>query len=616
MKLTLIRTMKRTSIIAFVIAMNSLIALSAEKISLSSGYGIDPARWSAAAGNGTISSNGTTVVLGTGTEFTTQLFGLPAGSLLYINGVLIGTVLSITDNSTLLLDAPPVGGAFTGKAFTHQTVPMPGDNVTISAGDVVSIVGWMGMTINDLTIKGTGSLETDANLFNITGNVLIDGAFIQDPGCRIIMDGTASTIGGAVWPVTLRSLRVKTTVLPAVVTLHAPLVVTERLDVEDGTIGLNSQSLTIGTGAAAPGALLAHAAKYQHINGPGSMTRWFAPAVVSMTDTTSSFPLSAGNISRSMWISGTVTLGGTISIAQTELTGTTPISIIDNARVFTQRLNLSWTVSCGNGFTGNTLALRLQASALPGVSSITDLTMSGSTALAAGTFSPSTIGAAPSDYQVNRTFSNQTVLPGTFYIAVTADSPLPVELASFSAAVKNKAIVLQWKTATESDNYGFEIERRTKSSTGALQSGDWTVLGFTAGQGTTNVAHAYSYIDNTANGSYAYRLKQIDRDGRFAYSTEVEGVLSTPAAFALVQNYPNPFNPSTRIAFTVPAAGHATLRIFNAIGQEVATLYNGEAKAGGDNIVQFYASGLTTGMYFSRLEYDGKTQVMKMQLIK
>jgi hypothetical protein len=606
---------KKAGIICLMLLL-PILAFSAGKTSLSSGYGIDAARWSASAGTGTISSDGSATVTGIGTVFTAQLFGAPAPSILFIDGKWIGAISSITDNSTLILSSPPVGGAFVGQSFTHQTVPMPGDNVTVAAGHAVTIMGWGGLTINDLTIMGTGSLETDCNLFNITGNLVIDGDFIQDPGSRIIIDGSNSAIGGAVWPVTMRSLRVKTTTLPAVVILHAPVVVSELLDIEDGTIDLNSQSLTTGTDAGSPGALLIHAAKYNNLNGPGMLTRWFAPGVVTMSDTKSSFPLSAGEVNRNVWVAGSITGGGTISVTQSELSGTTPITITDNATIFNKRSNTHWTVLSGNGLIANTVQLRVQASAMPGILDVSDLTMMGASDAAAGSFSPSTIGTTPSDYQVNRSMTDQSVLSGTYYIGVTADSPLPVSLMSFHAGVKNGAVLLQWNTATETNNYGFEVERNAEKTSDALSDQGWTTIGFANGHGTTNAPQSYNFADIHATGAYAYRLKQIDRDGRFTYSKEIEASISAPAVFALSQNYPNPFNPSTDISFTVPSDGLVTLKIYNAIGQEVATLFSGEAKAGTYNQVQFNASGLASGLYFSRLEYDGKMQSKKMTLLK
>jgi hypothetical protein len=193
-------------------------------------------------------------------------------------------------------------------------------------------------------------------------------------------------------------------------------------------------------------------------------------------------------------------------------------------------------------------------------------------------------------------------------------SPLPVELAGFTAAAKDKSVTLHWATATETNNYGFEIERRVNTEGERRLS--WAKVGFVEGHGTTNVPQSYSYSDKPGEGKYQYRLKQIDRDGRFEYSNSVEVTIATPMVFALEQNYPNPFNPATNITFTIPANGHATLKVFNTIGQEVATLFHGEAQAGIYNQVQFNASGFTSGLYFSRLEYDGKVQMKRMALLK
>ena len=89
-----------------------------------------------------------------------------------------------------------------------------------------------------------------------------------------------------------------------------------------------------------------------------------------------------------------------------------------------------------------------------------------------------------------------------------------------------------------------------------------------------------------------------------------------PTTLSLSQNYPNPFNPSTMIQFTVPSNGRAVLKVFNVLGQEVATLFNGEAAAGVNHQVEFNASNLASGVYFSRLEFGGTIQMNKMLLLK
>jgi len=201
------------------------------------------------------------------------------------------------------------------------------------------------------------------------------------------------------------------------------------------------------------------------------------------------------------------------------------------------------------------------------------------------------------------------------------DAALPVELVSFSAKGTNTSVELKWSTATEVNNYGFEIEKRMMKDEGGSakleESIGWETIGFVEGAGNSNTAREYSYTDSKLNaGKYSYRLKQIDRDGKFEYSQEVEVNIAAPLVFELKQNYPNPFNPTTTIEFTIPSDGLTTLKIYNVIGQEVATLVNEELKAGTYHQVIFNARGLASGVYFARLYSTNQTQLKKLLLMK
>ena len=147
---------------------------------------------------------------------------------------------------------------------------------------------------------------------------------------------------------------------------------------------------------------------------------------------------------------------------------------------------------------------------------------------------------------------------------------IPVELTSFTASVVEGNVVLNWITATELNNSGFEIERqKTKDE----KSEEWESIGFVNGNGTSTSVHSYSFVDkNTNEGKSYYRLKQIDFDGSFDYSKTVEVDLSLPTIFSLEQNYPNPFNPTTKISWQSPIAGHQSLIIYDVLGNEVAKL--------------------------------------------
>ncbi len=195
--------------------------------------------------------------------------------------------------------------------------------------------------------------------------------------------------------------------------------------------------------------------------------------------------------------------------------------------------------------------------------------------------------------------------------AVTVNSDvLPVELVAFTATANRLNADLHWSTATEVNNYGFEIERR--------QTANWEKVGFVRGAGTSSSPRYYSFTDvKLTPARYAYRIKQIDTDGSFKYYTPTEVEVGLAAKkLVLEQNYPNPFNPNTEIEFTVPERGFVSLKVYTMLGQEVATLFSGFADAGRIQQVTFDASWLPSGLYFSRLDYAGQHIVRKMTLMK
>ncbi len=200
-------------------------------------------------------------------------------------------------------------------------------------------------------------------------------------------------------------------------------------------------------------------------------------------------------------------------------------------------------------------------------------------------------------------------------IEKTSDDPLPVELSSFSAVVLDNGIKLNWRTETEVNNYGFEIERLQNYNIEKFQ--DWGKIGFVAGNGNSNSPNEYSFVDEQVSaGKYSYRLKQIDTDGSFEYSKVIEIDLELPAKFELSQNYPNPFNPSTTIQFSLPESGNVRLNVYNIIGEQVAELVNG-LKEAGIHTIKFKAENLNSGFYIYRIEaMNGFVESRKMVLLK
>jgi hypothetical protein len=198
---------------------------------------------------------------------------------------------------------------------------------------------------------------------------------------------------------------------------------------------------------------------------------------------------------------------------------------------------------------------------------------------------------------------------------VQIDGSLPVELTSFTANANSSVITLNWKTATEINNYGFEVERRAVSSE-QFAICIWQKIGFVKGAGTSNAPKEYSYSDATdASGSYVYRLKQIDVDGSFKYSQSVEVSTQAPKQFILNQNYPNPFNPTTMIRYQLPIMSNVTLKVYDVLGKEVATLVN-ETKEAGSYTAQFNASQYSSGVYFFKLTMNQFSSIRKMTLMK
>ena len=236
---------------------------------------------------------------------------------------------------------------------------------------------------------------------------------------------------------------------------------------------------------------------------------------------------------------------------------------------------------------------------------------------------------------------------------------LPVELVSFKAVNSGNRVMLNWTTASETNNRGFEIQRVSASLDNPVSTSldnpvstsldnpvstsldnhvstsldnpvstsldnrsessgnqEWLYVGFVEGQGNSVAESYYTYSDNiTAPGSYSYRLKQIDNDGSFSYSQVVSVNVPAPEKFELAQNYPNPFNPGTVIKYELPISTHVRLTIYDMLGNQVANLVDGNLEAGVHE-TEFNASRLPSGIYFYSLTAGEYKQTRKMTLLK
>lgn len=188
----------------------------------------------------------------------------------------------------------------------------------------------------------------------------------------------------------------------------------------------------------------------------------------------------------------------------------------------------------------------------------------------------------------------------------------PVELTSFIANTSMGKVTLKWKTATEINNRGFEIQRK-------IDDNSWIVLAFKNGNGTTTNANNYSFTDNISGlnaNKLSYRLRQVDFNGQSQYSSVVLVDNIIPENYNVSQNFPNPFNPSTIIKYQIPQNSFVSLKVYNSLGQEAATLVNGMVNAGSYE-VQLNASNLSSGVYFYVIKAgENFVQTKKMILIK
>ena len=204
----------------------------------------------------------------------------------------------------------------------------------------------------------------------------------------------------------------------------------------------------------------------------------------------------------------------------------------------------------------------------------------------------------------------------TGFYKLTSPWFIPVELTSFNALVNDNIVKLLWETSTETNNYGFEIEK-------SFDAEYFFQVGFVSGYGTSTEKHSYSFYETISSKTY-YRLKQIDYNGAFKYSSIDEAEPFLPSDYKLNQNYPNPFNPSTTISFELPEEAMYSIKIFSMLGEELNLLSNGKLQAGKHEI-NFSASsvngGLPSGNYIVSLQASGVNgkvfhKTIKISLIK
>ncbi|MBD3225218.1 MAG: T9SS type A sorting domain-containing protein, partial [Caldithrix sp.] len=202
----------------------------------------------------------------------------------------------------------------------------------------------------------------------------------------------------------------------------------------------------------------------------------------------------------------------------------------------------------------------------------------------------------------------------------SGDNSLPVELASFEAQPSFNAVLLEWTTASELNNMGFNIYRKKID-----EDNDWQKINsdLIAGQGTISSETDYRFTDDKVQSglSYQYRVESVSFNGKANIEKEIEVTVPMPQEYVLAGNYPNPFNPTTSIRFRLPETQNVTITIYDASGRTVRHLADQQLYSAGEHNITWDARddlgrSISSGIYLYRLQAGSFTAVSKMIFMK
>jgi hypothetical protein len=339
------------------------------------------------------------------------------------------------------------------------------------------------------------------------------------------------------------------------------------------------------------------------IDKPSETSQWVlttAPIGINSAYITTTTPTSVGPLGGS--VTGTITTSA-VSLYQQGSTTETPVTNETFPSPVNKRSNIVWGIqSYGIGSTN----LYFDFSSIGGVSF-------------PGTYLIRRVPGGNWEIviEVVSTTYTLTGVTGSYEYALggNPDSPLPIQLASFSSNVNGNSVTLNWLTSNELSNKGFEIQRMNNSEQ------IWKSTGFINGKGNPNTVTYYKYTDTKINpGIYEYRLKQIDLNNNYQfYNLNSDVRVSNPNKNVLYQNYPNPANPKSKIEFEISSNAIVKIDIFDVTGKLVNTLIN-ERKTPGTYDVSFNGNNLASGIYYYKLIVNNETDIFvavkKLVLIK
>jgi len=535
-------------------------------------------------------------VVGTWQTYTAALWVAAVTSPTSTNGVITignGHTVTVTANVTVDQVVVASGGQVTVNSGVTLTVANSSTNPDLNVsgklvGQATGVIDGAG----EMTLQAGATLET-ANTSGVNGTIQVSGSKNYNSLADYTFNGTSAQVTGTDMPTVVNNLTINNS---GGVTLSAFCTV-------DGTFTLTSGNLM--TGGSGSGTLT--------ISSTGLVSRTSGYVIgnfkknIAAGATSKTFEVGTAN-----GYSPVTVAFGSVSVAG-DLTAVATQAAQPNAVTPNETLTRYWSfTNSGITFDNYSATFSYLPADFPGVnppSSFLENTdeagmVVGKYASSAWTFP--TIGIKDA---TNNTIQVTGVTSFSDFAIGKNDAALPVELTSFTALVQNKTVNLEWSTATEVNNYGFNVEWR-------MENVEWRKIGFVQGHGNSNSPKSYSFEDkNPRVGKLQYRLKQIDFDGAFEYSDVVEVEVEAPKQFVVYQNYPNPFNPTTNISYEIPVKSNVVIKVYNVLGSEVATLLN-EEKLPGRYQVEFKASHLPSGIYFYSINAGEYKSTKKMILLK
>jgi hypothetical protein len=532
-----------------------------------------------------------------------------------------------------------IGGTFTragaangnlnggGNSFITCTNPTPTSIPSVSTGGLstLTINGAGGISLTgNVTVQNiltlNGNLSIGNNVLRINGNIVQSGGTLTGGSTsKLNLNGSGNLILPNIISGQLHTLTVSRGVNNKI-TLGGDLQVLNTLDFQNGNIITGAFTLTLGMADTSVGTLNYTAGANSGVI-VGKFARWFSAGI---NPTPVLFPVGDVNTNSSprmltIQYTSAPTTGGTLTAQY--ITGdpgnNNPGSMLDGSyTVDTYSSTGYWQVDAA-AITGGNYSVSISPIGFLGILNPAELrVLKRPDALSLWTLDGTHVPGTPTPLAAIRSglssFS-QFALGGNL-VDNPLDGVLPVELSSFSSSINVNNVKLTWITASEKNNLGFEIYRKSEQT-------NWNKIGFVSGSGTVNTPKTYSYNDNGLSaGKYSYELKQIDFNGNFEFFV-MPGIteIGVPKKFEVSQNYPNPFNPVTKIDYQLPEAGKIKIVIYDMLGREIKNLVN-EVKPAGFYSAEFDASSLASGIYIYRLSLESSNNnfiiTKKMSLIK